>query len=267
MSVLLALDSSTEHMALALVGQGHVAFVDADGGALASQRLVPEAMALLKAAGLTLAQIDAVAFGRGPGAFTGLRTACSVAQGLAFGARKPVLSLDSLMLVAEDARQQAQTRATVDPSTAALSAASAHGATAEDGLDIWVAMDARMNQIYAGRYQWHGQAWRTVVAPMLIDPEPLQALWREQPAACVAGTALQAFDLDTGAARRVAQTVSRARALAALAQQAWAQGLAEDPAQALPLYVRDKIAQTTAEREQAKADAQALSTPSGANAA
>ena len=66
MSVLLALDSSTEHMALALVGQGHAAFVDADGGALASQRLVPDVMALLNQAGLPLAAVDAVGFGRGP---------------------------------------------------------------------------------------------------------------------------------------------------------------------------------------------------------
>ncbi|UXH79010.1 tRNA (adenosine(37)-N6)-threonylcarbamoyltransferase complex dimerization subunit type 1 TsaB [Roseateles amylovorans] len=284
MSVLLALDSSTEHMALALVGQGHVAFVDADGGAQASQRLVPDAMALLRQAGLTLAQVDAVAFGRGPGAFTGLRTACSVAQGLAFGASKPVLSLDSLMLVAEDARQQAlvaasasasasaavQTApATPDSAVDAVSTADADAdADAPDaGLDVWVAMDARMNQIYAGRYQWDGRAWHTVVAPMLIDPEPLQALWLDQPAACVAGTALLAFALDTGSARRVEHTVSRARALGALAQQAWAQGRAEDPAHALPLYVRDKIAQTTDEREQAKAAANALQTPPGVPAA
>ena len=79
MSVLLALDSSTEHMALALVGQGHAAFVDADGGALASQRMVPEAMALLRQAGVALGEVAAIGFGRGPGAFTGLRTACSVA--------------------------------------------------------------------------------------------------------------------------------------------------------------------------------------------
>jgi tRNA threonylcarbamoyladenosine biosynthesis protein TsaB len=234
MSVLLALDSSTEHMALALVGQGHASFVDADGGALASQRLVPDAMALLRDAGVTLAEVDAIAFGRGPGAFTGLRTACSVAQGLALGAQRPVVGLDSLMLVAEDARQQ-------------LAAAD----EPVEGLELWVAMDARMNQVYAGRYRWSGDRWAALDAPMLVDPEPLQALWREQPPACVAGTALAALSLDSGAARRFPATASRARALGALARQAFSQGLAQDPAEALPLYVRDKVALTTAERAQA----------------
>ncbi|OWQ47429.1 tRNA (adenosine(37)-N6)-threonylcarbamoyltransferase complex dimerization subunit type 1 TsaB [Roseateles noduli] len=236
MSVLLALDSSTEHMALALVGQGHTAFVDADGGALASQRLVPDVMALLQQAGLALSAVDAVGFGRGPGAFTGLRTACSVAQGLAFGAGKPVLALDSLMLVAEDTRQQ-------------LVAAG----EADAALDVWVAMDARMNQIYLGRYRWNGTRWSPTVEPLLTDLDPLRALWREEPPTIVAGSALGAFELETGAARRFPATVSRARALGALAQQAFEAGLAEDAANALPLYVRDKVALTTAEREAAKA--------------
>ncbi|MFX1682129.1 tRNA (adenosine(37)-N6)-threonylcarbamoyltransferase complex dimerization subunit type 1 TsaB [Mitsuaria sp. CC2] len=239
MSVLLALDSSTEHMALALVGQGHDAFVDADGGALASQRLVPDVMALLKQAGLALAAVDAVGFGRGPGAFTGLRTACSVAQGLAFGAGKPVLALDSLMLVAEDVRQQ-------------LLAAGDPGNPGDASLDVWVAMDARMNQIYLGRYRWNGARWTTVVEPLLTDLDPLQVLWREEPPTIVAGSALGAFELDTGNARRFPATASRARALGALARQAFDAGLAEDAANALPLYVRDKVALTTAEREAAK---------------
>lgn len=242
MSVLLALDSSTEHMALALTGQGHSAFVDADGGAQASQRMVPDALQLLKAAGIDLSAVDAVAFGQGPGAFTGLRTACSVAQGLAFGGGKPVLALDSLMLVAEDARLQQ-----LD--------------SADAPLRIWVAMDARMGQIYAGHYQWNGQHWEVLDAPLLTDPAPLLARWALSPPACVAGTALQAMDLDTGSALRIEQTRSRARALGALAQQAWAQGLAMDPALALPLYVRDKVAQTTAERAADKAAATAQPQP------
>lgn len=250
MSVLLALDSSTEHMALALVGQGHDLFVDADGGALASQHLVPDAMALLRQAGVALTRVDAIAFGRGPGAFTGLRTACSVAQGLAFGAGRPVVPLDSLMLVAEDARQQLIAEAG-DRGERALPAP----------LEVWVAMDARMNQAYVGRYRWTGARWDTLFGPALTDPEPLRLLWALEPPALVAGTALSAFDLDTGAARRIPATVSRSRALGALAQQAFAAGLTEDAANALPLYVRDKVALTTAEREQARAAQAAQTAP------
>jgi tRNA threonylcarbamoyladenosine biosynthesis protein TsaB len=258
MSVLLALDSSTEHMALALVGQGHAAFVDADGGALASQRLVPDVMALLKQAGLPLAAVDAVGFGRGPGAFTGLRTACSVAQGLAFGAGKPVLALDSLMLVAEDTRQQLIKAGDVANDAADETTGPASTDPAAP-LDVWVAMDARMNQIYLGRYRWNGARWSTMLEPLLTDLEPLRALWREEPPMIVAGSALGAFELETGAARRFPTTASRARALGALARQAFDAGLAEDAANALPLYVRDKVALTTAEREAAKAAAAATS--------
>src|SRR5690349_14531885 len=104
MTRLLAFDTSTEAMAIALVlPDGGIRAVDAAGGTLASAQLVPEIMGLLADAGCTLQQLDAIAFGRGPGAFTGLRTACSVAQGLALGAGKPVLAIDSLMLVAEQA--------------------------------------------------------------------------------------------------------------------------------------------------------------------
>lgn len=147
-------------MALALVTpSGETLAVDAEGGPQASARLVPEALALLDRAGLALADVDAIGFGRGPGAFTGLRTACAVAQGLAFGAGKPVLSLDSLMLVAEDARQQAE--------------------AAGEPLDgrIWVAMDARMGEIYAAAYRLEGGRWITESEPALYAPATLRAHW------------------------------------------------------------------------------------------
>ena len=124
---LLALDTATERMFVAVVAGERQWLADEAGGAHASQRLLPLAFDLLARAGLKLGELDAVAFGRGPGAFTGLRTACSVAQGLAFGAGLPVLALDSLALVAEDVFAQ-------------------HDAAA---LRLWVAMDARMDEAYA----------------------------------------------------------------------------------------------------------------------
>ena len=128
MPFLLALDSSTDTMAVALVTPAQTRVFEAAGGAQASARLLPEIKALLSGAGVAMDELDAIAFGQGPGAFTGLRTACAVAQGLAFGLGKPVLAVDSLMLVAEDARTQ--------------------GA----GDDVWVAMDARIGEIYAAHY-------------------------------------------------------------------------------------------------------------------
>lgn len=225
MPFLLALDSSTDTMAVALVTPGQTRVVEAAGGAQASARLLPEVKALLADAGVAMADLDAIAFGQGPGAFTGLRTACAVAQGLACGLGKPVLAIDSLMLVAEDARAQ--------------------GA----GDDLWVAMDARIGEIYAARYRHDGTAWQVLDAPALYAPAALAARWGTP--AAVAGTALTEYAEALGpVARAWPQARSRAAALGALALAAWQRGDTRDAAEALPVYVRDKVALTTAEREQ-----------------
>jgi len=241
MTILLALDSSTDQMAVSVTSPAGRIFIDEAGGAQASARLVPQALAVLAQAGLRLADVDAIAFGRGPGAFTGLRTTCAVVQGLAFGAAKPVLAMDSLMIVAEDARQQA----------------AAAGAPL-DGL-IWVAMDARIGEIYAGAYRFDDTGWITVDAPALYKPAALVSHW--QAPAAVAGSALAVFaeQLDTPA-RNWPDSASRAAAIAVLAEQAWARGEAMEAAAALPIYVRDKVAQTTAERLAARM-AEGLATP------
>jgi tRNA threonylcarbamoyladenosine biosynthesis protein TsaB len=229
---LLALDTATERMAVAVVAGDRIWCAQEDGGARASLRLLPLAFELLRSAGFAPAQLDAIAFGRGPGAFTGLRTACSVAQGLALGLDRPVLPIDSLALVAEAARQR-------------------HGIDA-----LWVAMDARMDEVYAGAYRFVQGRWRADVPPALFTLPALHAAWQAAPPTAVAGSALAAFGerLNTGAAQRFDDgSEARASALAALARAAWQHGEAVDAAQALPLYLRDKVALTTAEREAAKA--------------
>ena len=228
---LLALDTATERLTLALVDGPRQWLADEPGAALASQRLLPLVFELLASAGLALRDLDAIAFGCGPGAFTGLRTACSVTQGLAFGAGLPVLSIDSLTLVAEDALAQ-------------------HGAAAHR---VWVAMDARMDEVYAAAYQYSPDGWWVDQAPALWPVAALAEAWRLDPPACVAGSALAAFGerLPTGAALCVTASPNRAAALASLARAAWRRGEAIDAALALPVYLRDKVAQTTAERSAA----------------
>jgi tRNA threonylcarbamoyladenosine biosynthesis protein TsaB len=230
---LLALDSATERLAVAVVAGERQWCAEEEGGARASQRALPLAFGLLEQAGLATAALDAIAFGRGPGAFTGLRTACAIAQGLAFGLCRPVLAIDSLALVAEDARAQ-------------------QGAAAEA---LWVAMDARMDEVYAAQYRWAAGAWQVLRAPALWTLPALAAAWRDDPPACVAGSALAAFGerLPVGEALRVDRIHDRAAALARLARSAWARGEGVDAAEALPLYLRDKVALTTAERTAAKA--------------
>lgn len=230
---LLALDTATERMAVALLDGERVWGAEEAGGALASQRLLPLVFELLEQAALRLTDLDAMAFGGGPGAFTGLRTACSVAQGLAFGTGLPVLRLDSLALVAEDAWAQ-------------------HGPAAHR---LWVAMDARMNEVYAAAYRRSGDGWQAVRAPALWSLPALAQAWREEPPACVAGSALEVYaeTLACAAPVRVTQVRDRAGALARLARAAWQRGEAVDAALALPLYLRDQVALTTVERETRKA--------------
>ena len=228
----MALDTATEQMALAVVAGERIWCAQEAGGALASQRLLPLAFDLLRAATLSPSQLDAIAFGRGPGAFTGLRTACSVAQGLALGIDCPVLAIDSLMIVAEDARLR-------------------HGVQR-----LWVAMDARMDEVYAGAYRFEHGCWQVERAPALFTLPALHATWAGEAPQAVAGSALAAFGerLGAGAARRLDDGgLDRAAALARLARAAWDHGEAIDAAQALPLYLRDKVALTTAERDAARA--------------
>jgi tRNA threonylcarbamoyladenosine biosynthesis protein TsaB len=253
---LLALDTATETMALGVAHESRSLSMNEPGGAQASVRLIPDLLALLSAARLQIVEVDAIAVGCGPGAFTGLRSAVSVAQGLALGADKPVLPIDSLMIVAEDARRQAQrARSSEDEPM-----------VPPTPFECWVLMDARMDEIYAGAYQHDGECWRITQAPALVDPDHLHAHWAAQPPRHVAGTALEAFQgrLVTGAARRWPRQEDRAVALLHLARAAWQSGAHCQPDELAPVYLRDKVAMTTAEREAVRAATLALA---NANAA
>ncbi len=226
MATLIAFDTATERMTIALGHNDRVFAHEGAGGAHASATLLPAILGLLGEAGVAVTDLDAIAFGRGPGAFTGLRTACSVAQGLAFGAGKPVLPIDSLLAVAEEAR---------------------------DGrarLRVWSLIDARMDQLYAAEYEHDDGRWAMRVAPFLADCDSLAARWRDAPPSAVAGNAIGIFGarLATGEASLFPNATPSAVALLCLAQHAWADGAAVDAALALPLYVRDKVAETEAER-------------------
>lgn len=256
---ILAFDTSTESLALAACGPAGAFSLLATGGAAASASLLPQALRVLALLGLRLTDLDAIAFGSGPGAFTGLRTACAVAQGLGLGLGLPLLPLDSLLLVAEDARLQGL-----------LASQGAHSA---QDFEVAVAMDARMNEVYAGRYRWqslgansgpHAGAWQVLQTPQLCSLPALAQAWADLPLPLVAGSALAAFGSRLPLppqAQRVAVEHNRGAALLQLALRAWGAGQAVDAALAQPLYVRDKVAQTTLEREQAKAAAVAVAAP------
>jgi len=228
---LLAFDTSTETLSIAVGwtegGRARQLQHSGPGGAQASASLIPAIQGLLRQAGLRLQALDAIAFGRGPGSFTGLRTACSVAQGLAFGAGVPVLPVDTLMAVAEQARLQ-------------------QGATA-----LLALLDARMDEVYSAAYAWDGAAWQQHGDFQLGRPEALQP----PPGWALAGNAFAAYGDRLPAAAARIEALPTAAALLSLAPALLAAGRAVDAAGALPLYIRDKVAQTTQERAQARARA------------
>lgn len=237
--VLLVLDTATERLHVGLCADGATWVRDLPGGAQASAQLLPVLQTLLREAGLGWHQVQAIGFGRGPGAFTGLRTACSVTQGLALGLGCPVLSIDTLMAVAEDARQQAASAG--EPPLAP-----------ED--ELWVLQDARMGELYVGAFRWLGSAWQVAQPPALWPQDEPRRRWAQAGTpVMVCGNALSACAQalsDLPALRPLATDAApRGEALLALAQRAWAHGEAIDAALALPTYVRDKVAQTTAERQ------------------
>ncbi|WP_240660695.1 tRNA (adenosine(37)-N6)-threonylcarbamoyltransferase complex dimerization subunit type 1 TsaB [Inhella crocodyli] len=229
---LLAMDCAGDTLSLALTeGDAVREARESPGGAQSSDTLLPTAQAMLDALGWTWRDLQGVAFGQGPGAFTGLRTACAVAQGLALGLDRPVMAVDSLCLVAEDAWAQSQ--------------GSLRACT--------VVVDARMGELYHARYARCDAGWTVVRAPGLDRPEAL--VGETDDGSDWAGNGLALLTPPPGA-RTWPQQAHRAQALGRLAIAAARSGRWLDAADALPLYVRDKVAQTTAEREQARAQAQ-----------
>lgn len=229
MAALLAFDTSGEQVHVGVSVRGRAWHAEDSGGAQASATLLPCVQRLLREAGIRLRELDAIAFGRGPGAFTGLRAACSAAQGLAWGANLPVLPIDTLVAVAEDARMRV------------------------GAIDLWVAMDARMGELYAARYGWSGSDWITWVAPALYTPEALHSQLLANPSGWLAGSAPRAMGERLQQASANVDEAARptARALLACAEAALARGDSIAAADALPLYLRNKVAFTTSEREAA----------------
>ncbi len=236
----LAFDTSTEVLSVALGapvhGEHRTWAHSGEGGAQASHTLIATVQDLLRQAGLRLQDVDAIGFGAGPGAFTGLRTACAVAQGLALGAGLRVLPVPSLLALAEEARF--------------------HQQCAARGPDLTVVslLDARMGEVYAAVYAWRAGQWDTLRPPALVSPAQATQWLAGMPAdAVVAGNALTVYPALSGVCNGPALPAigPTAQAIVRLAPALLAAGSAVDAADALPLYIRDKVAQTTLEREAA----------------
>ena len=238
---LLAIDCSTERMSVALAQGDRRWTHEGAGGAQASATLIPAIMGLLDEAQLTLKELDAIAFGRGPGAFTGLRTACAVAQGLALGAKLRLLPIDSLLMLAHAALRS-------NPSLL-----EGMQRSNPQFFRVLSVLDARMGQVYVAAYQHGPDGWRCLQAPSLSQPEALvlPADWQEQGfwlASNAHAIYPEAFASTLSQGGVAFEAWPQAMAMLDLATLAYARGESVSPAEALPLYVRDKVALTSAER-------------------
>jgi tRNA threonylcarbamoyladenosine biosynthesis protein TsaB len=245
---LLALETSSARCGVALLretGRGvEVLSLEHEGAQEHAERLLPMARDLLAEAGLTPQDLNAVAFGQGPGGFTGLRVACGVAQGIAMAQDIPVVPVVSHLAVA------AQVPARPDQA-------------------VVVALDARMAEVYLAVYRRaqgaaDDTAWEVLQAPILISAAEAVPWIEGHLDAWRAATGLALTPVLAGDAWAVYPQAMTPRAdwtrydamrpdvreVARLARQGWMRGEAVPAEQAMPLYVRDKVAYTTAERQQ-----------------
>lgn len=235
--LLLALDTAQEDCAAALLRDGKLLAVRCEHvGNRHAECVLGLIDAVLAEAGETKANLSAVAFGAGPGSFTGLRVACGVAQGLAWALRLPVLAVSNL-------------------EAAALLAAREKGLA--PGERIFVANDARMNECYAALYEVcdpaTGRYFTCLTEPALLKPEAVPAAAREGGAKLVAGSAPVQFPEVFDATRLEGielypRTASAPEEIALLGEAMFRRGEAVEPQAAAPIYVRNRVALTMAER-------------------
>lgn len=221
---ILALDTSTDYCSVALWRDGEIDAREILAGQRHSELLLDMVDALLRRHDLRPRELDGIAFGAGPGSFTGLRIACGVTQGIAFGAELPVVGVSTLLAVAERARAE---RAVC-------------------------CLDARMEQVYHAAYVRSGARWDTVHAPGLYAPEEVPPLPGNSWTGC--GSGFRAYR--EGLAKRYAERLSaimpdvypHAKDIARLAVPEFEEGRARSAEQAVPVYIRDKVALRSDER-------------------
>ncbi len=222
---ILALDTSTEFLSLALQYQGRVFARHSHAGQSHSQQILPTVRGLLDEAQIDMQDLQAIVYGAGPGSFTGLRIACGVAQGLAFGAGLPVLGISTLMALAE---------------------ASGHSR-------VVACLDARMGEVYHAVYVRAGAGWHTVMEPGLYKPTQLPAIEGRDWVGVGNGWAAYSEELHGCYGMQISETMPEqypeARAMLALAEPQLQAGLGLPAAEAAPVYIRNRVALKTHERE------------------
>ena len=229
---ILAIETATDACSCALEHSGTTVTRHAVAPRRHTELLLPMIDSVLAEAGVALGALDAIAFGRGPGSFTGLRIACSVAQGLAFGADCPLVGVSTLQVIAAGMHRT-------------------HAAPR-----VLVALDARMGEVYWGGFEWDGVAMAPVLEESVAPPQavrvPIERAW----AGAGSGWATYRDVLDECVADRQGrppEPVEAARLPAAVdmlvpAKAALEAGLAVAPEDAAPVYLRSNVARAAPRR-------------------
>ena len=222
---LLALDTSTEFLSLALQLDDKTFTHYQQAGTAASELILPQIQALLDSANVKLNDLDGIAFGAGPGSFTGVRIACGVAQGLGFGANIPVVGVNTLLALAE--------------------------ASGED--KVIACLDARMGEIYHAAYVKQKNEWQEVSPTIVCKPEAaplLDGVWSGTGSGwAVYGEILRKIYAEN-LNPMLPNITPRAEAILQLAKPLFSAGKAKSASEAAPIYVRNRVALTSLEREQ-----------------
>jgi tRNA threonylcarbamoyladenosine biosynthesis protein TsaB len=226
MPTILAIETSTELASVALLRAEKAISRESRGAQTHSMTVLGLVQELITEAGITLSACDAIAFGSGPGSFTGARTACGLAQGLAFGAKLPVIPIVTLLAMAEAARNQVHAQ------------------------HVIAVLDARMAEVYSAEYEFdavHSQEWKMIAEPALSAAAEVEI----NPSAIVCGNGLTAYATDfqhLNQSQCYPAIMPHASEIAQLAARAWLRKEYCHPRDASPLYLRNKVALTTSER-------------------
>ena len=212
-----AFETSTEWCSVALWRDGEIVAVERRAGNRHSELALPMLERLLAQSELAAAQLDAVAFGAGPGSFTGLRIACGLAQGLAFASGIPVIGISTLEAMAEES----------------------------GAARVVACLDARMREVYYSALVKDAGRWSEVVPAHCVSPDGVTPMGEDW-VGCGSGFAVYG---NLGMTRVLPEVHPSAIALARLAAPRLAAGEGVDAALAAPIYVREKVAFTKAELE------------------
>ena len=212
-----AFETSTEWCSVAVSIDGEILGTEERAGHAHSERVLPMLASLAASAGISIAQLDAVAFGAGPGSFTGLRIACGVAQGLAFARGLPVLGVSTLEAMAEES----------------------------GAARVVACLDARMHEVYYSAIERTGLRWQEVIPAQCVAPAAVRVPAGDGWIGC--GNGFSAYG-SLGMGKVIPDIHPSAVAVARIAAPRFAAGEGLDAALAAPVYVRDKVAFTIEER-------------------